>query len=585
MNMHTREKELSVGTSPEWWMLATLLGSVLALGILIILTSGDVPRADEWNTPGDYLLAKARGTATFADLFRQHNESRVIFAQLLTAFLSRFWGWNQHVLHAINLMLLTLTAFLFTKIAVRSWPSDQGLSRPVVLILCSAVCLTFTPVQWRNILSSGQIITIAIPCLLVAGTYLNLKDSLPIWFRYLSAAIFSLIASFCFVNGLLLWFLLWPAPFSMLRRASFRLSRSELLATAMHFGAALTVIAAFFSGYHKPPGHPSLGTGFSAPHRTLFFALTWLAGPILPEQVLHWAAERDFVAIIVCGGLSGLVGLLLALYLVKNRRAFISWDLAARIFPFVVLLAYSLVSAASISLARAGLALFGNVSRYSTVALPAYLGLAGIVANVSLAKGAVVSRTVLRGLATTFALAVVVGAGTGVYSSFVDKAASKQAKLSLAIRKLSPRDPLLTKVYPSAEYVSKLADKLEAFGILRELPSYSWLGGAPPAQRADATCWIEMRDSHGQKAITGALSPTNIAESDDVLALFDKATGLMLTAILAPTRMNYLGRSEGTFEVRLDTAAIGSLNPDEWDVVLARPRTRETWRLSRRQRL
>lgn len=582
-DMRRSDEERPTCWSPERWLLATALGSALGLGILIILTSGDVPRADEWNTPGDYLLASTRGTATFADLFCQHNESRVIFARLLTAGFARLWGWNQHVLHALNLVLLGLTALLFIKIAVRSFPRDQGLSRSVVLVLCSAVCLTFTPVQWRNILSSGQIIAIAIPCLLVAGIHLNLKDNLPIWVRYPCAALFSLLASFSFVNGLMLWFLLWPAPVSMLRRSSFKLSRSEILATALYFCAALSVIAAFFTGYQKPPGAPSLATGLSSPHRVLFFALTWLAGPIFPEQTLHWAAEHDFIPIFVCGGLSAAVGLLLAIYLIQNRRAFVSRELVATIFPFVLLLTYSLVSAGSIAVARAGLARFGNVSRYATVAIPAYLGLAGIVAQVNLSKRPFVSRIVLPVLAAAFALAVLVGAGTGVYSSFLDNADSRQARLSLAHRKISPRDPLLTNVYPLREYVLRMTDELEAFGILRGLPSYSWIAANPPVQRGDVTFWLNMRDSNGRKAIVGGLSPKGICEPDDILVLSDKSTGAVLTAILAPTKMNYLGKPEGMFEVRFDPSAISGSISDDLDLLLARPRTHEVWRLDRQQ--
>jgi len=168
------------------------------------------------------------------------------------------------------------------------------------------------------------------------------------------------------------------------------------------------------------------------------------------------------------------------------------------------------------------------------------------------------------------------------FSSFLDKAASRQAKLSLAIRKLAPRIPLLTNVYPLSEYVSKTADEVEAIGILRVLPSYAWIGTTPPIQRTDITFGMEVRDFYGKKSMTGALSPTNIFEPDDVMVLSDKSTGSLLTAILPPTGMNYPGKPEGTFDVRFDTATIGSLKPDACDLLLARPRTHEVWRLSRR---
>ena len=84
------------------WMWATLFASAIVLGLLMFLTSGDIPREDEWDTPGDYLVARTNGTANFASLFRQHNESRIVISQLLAALITAHWGWNQHVLHAIN---------------------------------------------------------------------------------------------------------------------------------------------------------------------------------------------------------------------------------------------------------------------------------------------------------------------------------------------------------------------------------------------------------------------------------------------------------------------------------------------------
>ena len=577
--MSTRPQAEPPGIAPYPWILATLVFSAVALGVLMWFTSGDVPRADEWDTPGAFLLARAHGTATFANLFRQHNESRVIFAQLLAAFISDHWGWNQHIFHALNWAITVLTAFLFARLVANTFPNNQRLSRPAVLVLCSATALVFTPVQWRNLLSSGQIVTISIPLLLIAGVTVNLKQDLPAWLRYLCAAAFSLVASFSFVNGLMLWFLLWPAPLVMLKSGTWRLRRSEILATIAYGAVAFAVIALYFVDYHRPPSHPALSSGLVAPHRTFFFASTWLAGPLFPEHLQPWAHE-PFVPFYVCSALAALTGLLFALYLQRKWRTLLLPDVLLQAFPYGILLVYSLASASSIAVARVGLGMFGNLSRYSTVAMPAYLGVAGMVALASISKRSSASKPMLAALSATFALAVVAGACVGSMGCLLDKQSSRQAKLSLSFQTISPDDPLFFNVFPSHEYFAKRADGLQELGILPTFPSYEWMTQVPPATRTDIGYRVLVEEAAGQTLLNGNISPSAELESEDVLLLWNLASDRPTTAFLAPSGKNYPLKHDGIFEVRLDPSATQGFSLARHELRLARPRTREVWRLT-----
>jgi hypothetical protein len=71
-------------------------------------------------------------------------------------------------------------------------------------------------------------------------------------------------------------------------------------------------------------------------------------------------------------------------------------------------------------------------------------------------------------------------------------------------------------------------------------------------------------------------------EADDVVVLSERTTGALLTALLVPTGMNYPGKPRGVFEVSFDRAAMDGLRPDDYDLLLARPRTHEVWRLKAR---
>jgi len=565
-----------------FWLSATVLLCGLGLGILMGFTSGAVPRADEWNTPGDFLLARTTGTATFAHLFRQHNESRVIFAQLLAGFISDLWGWNQHIFHALNWALLLSTALLFLRLLRRTGLFERAPSWPVVLVLCVATALIFTPVQWRNLLYSGQIITLCIPFLLVAGLSVHLAQHLPVWLRYGCAGVFARLASFSYVNGLMLWFLLWPAPAVMLSNRTLRLRRAEIVASAVFFACAFLVIGAFFHDYHKPPGHPALTFGLLAPHRVLVFASTLLAGPIFPERTDLWFLEGKRGLFFLCGGLAGLAGLLAGAYLLRERRTMWTRDFLARVFPFAILMAYSGLSAVAIASARAGFGLSGNVSRYSTIAVPAFLGLAGLVATIELGRPARAAPRTLRAFAVVLAVAMTVAAGVGIFDCISDKQAARQAELSLAFRGVCPGDPMLTHVHPMPEHILATVAGLEKAGLLPSLPSYEWVVTSVPSSRPEMSYELHAGEVAGKRFIRGRITPSSGIDEDDILLLWDREQDRPASAFLAPAGMNYPGMGEGAFEVRLAMAAMPDIDLGKLELRLARPKSHEVWRLPSR---
>ncbi len=577
------------------WMLAVLGAAAAALGVLLWHTSGAVPRADEWATPGIFLVERAEGRATFDLLFRQHNESRVIFAQLLTGLLAELWGWNQHVLHGLNWLLTVLTALLFVRLVsatLADGARERRLGWPVILALCSAVALIFSPVQWRNFLSSGQIITIAIPCLLLTGITVDRKLALPVPIRYGVAAACALLASFSFVNGLMLWFLLWPAPFVMAHNRSLRLRRAEVLASILYFAATAAVIAIYFHGYSSPPGHPPMSHGLRVPHLALFFALTWLAGPLWPEPMYYWQdPSANWVPFILCGSLAAMAGLVLAVWIVVNHRrmlptrapAPVPRDVAFRLLPFVPLLAYSLLSAAAIALARIGFGTaFGNTSRYTTVAVPGYLALAGMLAVVTKDLTGLRAKTVLASFALLFATAVLTSSAVGGMQSRLDRGVARLAAVSLDFRDVVPADPLLTSLYQSADLGdnSKRADDLERLGLLPRRASLAWVLEQPPTPRSDLSHDIRLVDeSWAYWRVTGRVWPATALEEDDVLLLRDKESARPLTVFLAPAGSNYPGKPDGVFELRYMKALAAPLAVENTEMLLVRRRTREVWRL------
>ncbi len=569
--------------------MAVLIVFATGLALLMVRTSGSVPRTDEWGTPGVYLLAHAQGTATFDDLFQQHNESRVIFARLLAGVIASHWGWNQHIFHGLNWLITVGTALLFVFLVLGALPRGRRPGWPVLVILCSTVALVFSPVQWRNLLSSGQIITIVIPFLLLAGVSVNRKVSLSVPLRYTVAAVFALVASFSFVNGLLLWFLLWPAPFVMAETRTFRLRRAELWASVLYFAVTFAVIAAFFRGYISVPGHPPMSYALRVPHRTLFFALTWLAGPIAPEPMYYWqGVTTNTRAFLLCCGLAGTVGLLLMAWLLANHKRWRSaWSekpsLFVRVLPFLPLLGYSVVSGGAIAVARIGFgAAFGATSRYTTVAIPAYLGIAGLLAVVTTELVGLRARKILALVALNFAVSVLASSVVGGMQSELDRSVAKQAAVSLDFRDVVPNDPFLTSVYQANGLAqeSEKVDLMERLGLLPARTSLAWVTEQAPVDRAEVAFDIRLVDeSWAYWMVTGKVSPSAGLEEDDVLVLRDRTSGKPVTVILAPAGGNYPGKPDGVFELRYMKALAQPLDVDRLEALLVRRRSHEVWRL------
>ena len=80
----------------------------VALAVVILTTSVDVPFWDEWEW-ADLIYRSHMGTLQFADIWAQHNEHRLLFPQLIVLALDRFGGWSQTREQLVSLFFLVCT--------------------------------------------------------------------------------------------------------------------------------------------------------------------------------------------------------------------------------------------------------------------------------------------------------------------------------------------------------------------------------------------------------------------------------------------------------------------------------------------
>jgi hypothetical protein len=164
----------------------------------------------------------------------------------------------------------------------------------------------------------------------------------------------------------------------------------------------------------------------------------------------------------------------------------------------------------------------------------------------------------------------------------LDKQAAMQAALSLAFRDIAPRDPLLTNVYQSSELdlASRHADALERVGVLRRGRSFAWIKDQAPTTRSDLRYRISVAAEGWAWLVTGRVWPSAALEADDVLVVWNRALARPLTAMLAPSGGNYPGKPDGVLEIRYWKCLAEGLAVENADLLLARPRTHEIWKLA-----
>jgi hypothetical protein len=216
------------------------------------------------------------GTWTFADLWAQHNEHRLLFPRLLTIAL---WHWT-HLdtragMWATWVMLCLLAAMFYLLIAPRAADRTSAL-------------FWFLPISWLlfNWRQSETLlwgIVMAIPlmvlCVVCALYLLERSEGLD---RYYCLAMLSAgVGTFSFANGLLIW------PIGLVQIIGQRaLSRTRCLKHPwVQMGVwslvGVVVYMLYFRGYYKPGSHPSLLFFVQHPVAAMQYFLIYWGNPLV----------------------------------------------------------------------------------------------------------------------------------------------------------------------------------------------------------------------------------------------------------------------------------------------------------------
>ena len=300
-----------------------------------------IPYLDQWELVP--LLEKVHNhTLTLADLWKQHNEHRIIFPEILMLLLAHLSNWNIFLELCANMVLATFI-FLFLLSILRSSSEIKSFWLKMLISL-----LIFSMVQYENWTWGWQIQFF----LSVLGTVIALWAANK-WqgkaVGLLVVILAAVLSSYSFSAGLLTW----PVVLVVFLLQK-KWKRKHIVILLL---ACIATVLLYYHNYTKPVYHPPILFFLDHPLVFIRYVLTYLGASLMYFSKLPYYSASIMAVVI----------LVLASWAIFNIWRFDRQQLS-RMAPWLALTLYACLSACAIGLGRAG---FGweqaYFSRYTTI--------------------------------------------------------------------------------------------------------------------------------------------------------------------------------------------------------------------------
>jgi hypothetical protein len=441
-----------------WQAAATL--AACAPAWLILRYGVDVPYWDQWDV-APFFEKLARGSLNAADLFRQQNEYRQFFPNLIFVALGRLTGWDVRFEMMAGFLLACLAAFYVRRLGALTLADSSG-GGPSFLL---ASLLVFSSMQYENWLFGVQVVYFVPGACVTAGLVAAYSERVGTRAALTVCACLAAVATFSSANGVVCWLVLPPAILAARPEA-----RQSLRRWLPVWGACLALcLAVYVYGYRTPGAHPAPAEALTRPLDAAVYFLALLGGPL--------ALGPRPLAVAVAAGSCALAAYALAvLYVLRYRHdaAFVR-----RAGAWAALGAYTVVTALMVTAGRLGFGVAQSLSsRYTTFTLYLLVALVYLLPRVA-------ARAARRGrwLKGRESLLGVVGAAAAVFLllahvlAFVlvvrhgagpTRRARLQAKACLLFAEAAPNERCLAEMlYPDAQKLRERAAALDRLGYLR----------------------------------------------------------------------------------------------------------------------
>jgi hypothetical protein len=237
-----------------------ILTPLVVIFLFINRYAVNVPALDEWHLVED-LHAIHDGQGRLSDLWRQHNEHRMLFPRVALLALAMASDWN-------TIVEMYASVCLFVLMLLCWWRLHRAVGRKGLWTFVPLAWLILSPGQWENILTGWQLQFCLGVAAIVGAMYWLGRGSMA---AFGSAILCAIVASYSFTNGLVVW------PAGLVALGLMRASQGRVVRWAI-FGVLVTTI--YYVGYVSAPNHPSPLEAFAHPLEALSFLLMNVGAPL-----------------------------------------------------------------------------------------------------------------------------------------------------------------------------------------------------------------------------------------------------------------------------------------------------------------
>ncbi len=256
----------------------------LILIVFYVAQNGvNVPLEDEWDASIPIVMKTLEGRLTFGDLIAQHNEHRVLFANLATVFLTLTTDWNVKAGMYLNIVLAAINLVLIASLFYHDEPKN------VLYVMVPVAWLIFSFRQNFNWLMAFQATWyFSVVCALSALWLIVWR---PInWWPVTLGAIFTALNIFSMTTGFVM---LVVTPLALFLRGY---RNKWYFIFWLAFSVAITGL--FFAGYKFSN---AIYTGFQ-PLNLITYASMYLANPLLAPATLSIIQAKYLSFLLICIG-------------------------------------------------------------------------------------------------------------------------------------------------------------------------------------------------------------------------------------------------------------------------------------------
>jgi len=407
------------------------------------------PHWDQWDYEGVTLARFYDHSFSVADVFAQHNESRLALPRLLTLLYAPLTGWDVRYEVALTILCAVLLAIGLNVLALRDYHLSlrQRLCCVVVADIAVLSCA-----QWEVFLFGAYYFII--PTLAVVWILVIRQTSGSHTKKTCAWIILSLAATFSYANGVLVW--LFGAGAILAPEPRAHEKKRKLWALAGYCSVGLITILAYFGSYTRPSGHPSIVGAVLDPLRVLQHYLVWIGAPLGAG-----ALERS----LAIGAVQFLSFLIVVGYVIAKLR---SGAMSSSSFAWLLIATFVLTTGLAVSLGRSGFgieqALASRYETFSTALLPVMCPLVLLCGNLVLRRLRDENRVYCMVALSFIAGGCFVLFALNTTHAWVDARnygdVRRRAALAVEFVSVMPDNPQLTLSYPAPEKIVALCSEL-----------------------------------------------------------------------------------------------------------------------------